>query len=308
MVSTRLGLVLVLASCTAFGAVPVAGRYAYDHGAGTLTLLAGRYVLAAVTLGLVLALRAGHAHRRALPGRAVVAAAGATVVANVGFLGAVEREDVTRVAPLVFLFPVLVPLLAAALGRERLQHVTVVAALVGVTGSLLAVTGGIAMPRDGIAAALALTATCANAVFILFAASALRGMPWAPLAGTMFALSAAVLLPAAIVTGSGVPDARGWIFVVVVGVLCTAAPYGLWLAGLRLVGESRTAALAVWEPTVAVILALGLLGEDVEPVQGLGIALVLGSLGLLGAGRGPRLAPRTPGRRRADGLVPLARH
>ena len=39
-------------------------------------------------------------------------------------------------------------------------------------------------------------------MFILVVASALRGMPWAPLTGAMFALAAAVLLLAAILTGS----------------------------------------------------------------------------------------------------------
>jgi len=297
--STRLGLLLVLASGTAFGAVPIAGRYAYDDGAGTLTLLAGRYLLAALTVGVVLALVPSTRPSRvpsapAVPFRAVLAAATMTIVANVGYLGAVERDDVTRVAPLVFLFPVLVPLAAVACGRERLQRVTVVAASVGVTGSLLAVSGGIALPRDGVAAALALLAAGANAAFILFVGSAVRGMPWAPLAFGMFVLSALVLLPAAVVTGSGTPSTSGWGYVVIAGVLCTGAPYGLWLAGLRLVGESRTAALAVWEPTVSVVLALALLGEEVDLVQGVGIALVLGSLALIGgaAAHGSRRARR----------------
>jgi drug/metabolite transporter (DMT)-like permease len=301
--ASRLGFALVLTASTAFGAVPIAGRSAYDHGAGTLTFLAGRYVLAALALGVLLVLVPRTRPSGALPLRPLGAAAAATILANLGYLGAVARDDVTRVAPLVFLFPVLVPLVAAATSRERLQHATIVAAAVGVTGSLLAVGGGFALPRDGLAALLALLAAAANTAFILFVASALRDVRWAPIGAGLFAISALVLAPAAIVTGSDVPSARGWLFVAVAGVLCTAAPYGLWLRGLALVGESRTAALAVWEPAVAVLLALVLLGESVEPLQALGIVLVLGSLVVVGAG-----ATRAARRRRRERARAPARH
>ena len=59
------------------------------------------------------------------------------------------------------------------------------------------------------------------------------------------------------------------------------------MAGLRLAGESRTAALAVWEPTVTVILAIAVLDEVIDGWQAVGIALVLGSL----VAHGRRSAP-----------------
>jgi drug/metabolite transporter (DMT)-like permease len=272
------GLVLVFAACTSFGSVPVLARLAYDHGAGTFTFLSGRYVLAGLALGLVVVLGSGSGFARPFPWRATVAAGVTTLVANIGYFGAVSREDVTRVAPLVFLFPVLVPLIMAALGRERLRPSMVVAASVGVVGSVLAVTSGFALPRDGVAAALALVATFGNAIFIIVVASALRSGNWAAVATAMFALASVVLVPLAIVTGSGVPDARGWLFIALAGLVGTGATYGLWMAGLRLAGESRTAALAVWEPTVTVILAIAVLDEVIDGWQAVGIALVLGSL------------------------------
>ena len=188
----------------------------------------------------------------------------------------------TRVAPLVYLFPVLVPLAMAALGRERLRPPVLVAAAVGVVGSILAVTSGFALPHDVTAALLALMATAGNTVFIIVVASALRSGSWAAVATLMFGLVSAVLVPIAIVSGSGVPDARGWLFVALGGLVVTAVPYGLWMAGLRLAGESRTAALAVWEPTVTVILAIVVLDEVIDGWQAVGIALVLGSLVALG--------------------------
>jgi drug/metabolite transporter (DMT)-like permease len=277
------GLVLVLLASTAFGAMPVLGRLAFDEGAGTLTFLAGRYVLAAAALGLVLALarelrpRAGE-----LPLRGVALAGLATTVANIGYLGAVALDDVTRVAPIVFLFPVLVPVAAAALGRERLRPVALATVAVGVIGTALVVGSGFALPDDPAAASLALLAALANVAFFLLVASALRGAGLVPLAAGMFALSAAIIGPLAIVTGSGLPSPAGWGFVAIAGLICTAVPYAVWLVGLGRVGESQAAALAVWEPAVAVLLALAVLGERVSALQAVGIGLVLGSLLALG--------------------------
>ena len=278
------GIALVLVACTMFGSVPVMARLAYDHGAGTFTFLSGRYVLAGLALAIVVVLRDGgrRAFARPFPWGTTCAAAAATLIANVGYFAAVQREDVTRVAPLVYLFPVLVPLAMAALGRERLRPLMVAAAAVGVVGSILAVTSGFALPDDPVAALLALTATAGNTVFIIVVASALRGGSWAAVASAMFGLVSAVLVPIAILSGSGVPDARGWLFVALGGLAVTAVPYGVWMAGLRLAGESRTAALAVWEPTVTVILAIVVLDEVIDGWQAVGIALVLGSLVALG--------------------------
>ncbi len=273
------GLLLVLLASTAFGAMPVVGRLAFDHGAGTLTFLAGRYVLATAALGLVLALtRELRPRARELPLRGVLLAGLASTVANIGYLGAVALDDVTRVAPIVFLFPVLVPLAAAAIGRERLHPVALATVAVGVTGTILVVGSGLALPDDPAAAGLALLAAGANVTFFLLVASALRGAGLVPLAAGMFALAAVIIAPLALVTGSGMPSARGWLFVALAGLVCTAAPYAVWLVGLGHVGESRAAALAVWEPAVAVLLALAVLGERVSVLQAVGIGLVLGSL------------------------------
>jgi len=270
-------------SGTAFGTVPIAGRLAYDHGAGALTLLAGRYVLAATALGLALLVVRSARPSRAVPWGGILVAGLATTAANAGYLGAVALDDVTRVAPLVFLFPLLVPLVAAAAGREPLRAAVLLAAAVGVAGSILAVGSGFALPVDATAATLALLSAAANVVFILFVASALRGTGWILVAAGMFLVAAAVMAPAAALTGSALPDATGWGWIAVIGLLCTAAPYGLWLAGLRLAGESRTAALAVWEPAVSVLLALVVLDEGLTAIQAAGIGLVLASLALAGA-------------------------
>lgn len=119
-------------------------------------------------------------------------------------------------------------------------------------------------------------------MFIIVVASALRSGAWAPVACAMFGLVSAVLVPIAIASGSGVPDARGWLFVALGGLVGTAFPYAVWMAGLRLAGESRTAALAVWEPAVTVLLAIVVLDEVIDRWQAVGIALVLGSLVALG--------------------------
>ena len=117
------GALYCLASAAAFGAMGIFGKLAYDEGATVGTLLATRFMLAAVLLW-ILAAHTGAARRLLeVPRRDV------TLALLLGALGygaqagayfaALERLDASLLSLLVYTFPVMVTLAALALGRER---------------------------------------------------------------------------------------------------------------------------------------------------------------------------------------------
>src|SRR3954451_23802743 len=103
------GTLLCLGSGAAFGAMAVFGKLAYDEGATVGTLLAARFVLAAV-LFWALVLPGGAVREiRALPGRDVaialaLGAAGYALQAG-GYFAALERIDASLLALLLYTYP-----------------------------------------------------------------------------------------------------------------------------------------------------------------------------------------------------------
>src|SRR4051812_37300980 len=94
---TRTGPLFCLASATAFGAMGVFGKLAYDEGATVGTLLATRFVVASAVLWLVVAATGRRAAMRALDRRDVALALALGAIgysAQAGaYFAALERLD-----------------------------------------------------------------------------------------------------------------------------------------------------------------------------------------------------------------------
>ena len=165
------GAFFCLASATAFGAMGVFGKLAYDEGATVGTLLATRFVLAATVLWLF-ALCTGRARDlRALSRRdvAIALALGAVGYGAQagGYFAALERLDASLLSLLVYTFPVIVTVAAVALGRERASRRKAVALGLASTGLVLVLAGAAAGALDAVGTALGLGAAVVYSVYIL---------------------------------------------------------------------------------------------------------------------------------------------
>src|SRR5919206_5119969 len=115
------GTLICLASATAFGAMAVFGKLAYAGGATVGTLLAVRFGLAAALFwagGALADLRG--IGRRDVAGALALGACGYALQAG-GYFAALERIDASLLSLLLYTFPAIVAIAAAALGRERLH-------------------------------------------------------------------------------------------------------------------------------------------------------------------------------------------
>lgn len=250
-----------------------------------MTLLAIRYALAAAVMAPLAVRRSRRSARP--PGRLLfwLGAAVFNAFAAVSFWSAIKLGDVSQVAPITYLFPALVAVIAYLVFREPLGARTIAAVVIGVGGSVLVLGNGLARPVTLFAGGLALLSAVGTALYYVVASHGIEEDEWLPAAATIFAVGAVVFSPMLFLTGFEPPTERGWLLLGAIIVTGTILPFSLFLAGASRVGSVHAAILSVFEPVIAVSLALVILHEGLRVVQALGIALVLASFVVANAGR-----------------------
>src|SRR5688572_25001074 len=153
------GIVLCLASAATFGAMGVFGKRAYDEGATVGTLLAVRFAVAGLVLGGA-AVATGAL--RGLARRDVALAVGLGAIAYSAqagaYFAALARIDAGLLSLLVYTFPAIVAVAAAALGRERAGRRTAAALALSSAGLALVVADAGAGALDPLGTTLGLAA------------------------------------------------------------------------------------------------------------------------------------------------------
>jgi drug/metabolite transporter (DMT)-like permease len=262
-----------------------------------VTLLTGRFLLAAVLLWALVAWR-----RPALPApRVALAALALGAVAYAGeaslYFSALARLDASLVAMLLATYPVLVVAAAVALGRERPDRRRAIALAVAIAGAALVLGGAQIGALSGPGLMFAGSATVAYATYVLLAdrfVARVDGLLLAALVttgagiGTLsFGAATGSLDPASLQTG-------GWAAIVLLAVVCTVVPISSFLLALPRVGPGTASILSTFETVVGVGLAALLLGESLGALQAAGAALVVGSVVALQLGQPTRVSRDEP--------------
>lgn len=168
--------------------------------------------------------------------------------------------------------------LAAVLSRRRLDLLAVVAAAVGV----LLISRALSIPVDeleGTGILLALAAGVCWAAYIVF--SGRTGAAFPQLEGLALAMVVAsvVTLPFGLADlarfGTGAWDGEVLLKGLGIAVLSSVLPYSFELFALRRLAPGVFGILLSLEPAVAAVAGLVILGQTLEPVQLLGLALVV---------------------------------
>ena len=142
---------------------------------------------------------------------------------------------------------------------------------------------------------LGLLAGLAYALYTYSSSRAIgTGRPSRGVMGAMFGLGALLLLPVLALTGT--PLLQSGLTVGIAGYLALGpmfVAYLLFGVGLRTVRSSAATTITLLEPVVATVLAVLVVGERLDPIGWVGLALVLlGLLVLVTARRAPELAER----------------
>jgi drug/metabolite transporter (DMT)-like permease len=290
------GTLLCLASATAFGAMAVLGKLAYDDGATVGTLLAVRFLLAAALFWMLVLASGAARELRALGARDVgtglaLGACGYAIQAGCYF-AALERIDASLLSLLLYTFPAMVAVAAFALGRERLDRRRFAALVLASGGLALVVAGAGAGTLDPLGAGLGLGAAVVYSTYILVSEGIVARMGPRVLSALVCTGAAATLTVGAAALGEFRPGeltVAGWGWLACLAVISTVAAVSLFFAGLRRAGPTTASILSTAEPVVTVLLAFLVFGELLGVIQLLGGALVLGGVLVLASYR-PRQA------------------
>jgi drug/metabolite transporter, DME family len=299
-----LGSLLVVLAATLFGTLGWVSREAVATGLSPIAFVAWRALLAAAGLGgVTLMLRArGMAPlpdlRRLEPDRrwALLSAGLAGALLNLAIFVAFQRTTIALALITFYTFPAIVTLAAVRLYGERLSSPRLAALFLSSAGLLLVVlaptlqTGELVL--DALGLGLAFFAALCQAAFILLSARGYSPFSSLHVAAYVIVAAAVVSLLLLALTNdlgsllSPLDTPQAWIWIVAGGLAGAAVPTTAMLAGLGLIGPTRTAILMTFEPVVGVALAGLLLAE--RP----GLLQLVGGAGVLVAAVVLQITPR----------------
>src|SRR4051794_12933025 len=124
----------VLGAATAFGAMAVLGKLAYEQGATVGTLLSLRFALAAVLFWVLVPRAELRSLRRRDVAGGLAMGAGVYALQAGLYFAALDRIDASLLSLMVYTFPVMVAIASILRGRERLTARRVVALVLASAG------------------------------------------------------------------------------------------------------------------------------------------------------------------------------
>ena len=195
---------------------------------------------------------------------------------------AIQRTSVATAIVVQYTAPVLVLLYMVARGMQRATPQRVLAVCLAVMGSALAIgvvgAGGIRLDTVGVTAA---SLAAVSFAFYNVAAHQIltRYDRWIVLLYTTLTASVFWLLvnpPWKVVAEHY--SGWQWAFLAAFAMLSSLLPFSLYFAGLQHMGPTRAIVASCMEPVFSILLAAGLLGEGLRPVQVVGIVVVLAAI------------------------------
>jgi drug/metabolite transporter (DMT)-like permease len=272
------GLITALLVACSFATNSALARMAYEGGSNAVTLLTVRTATALVVLAVLL--RASRVPLRLPRHRAIKALALGVVMAaySYGLLGSIQYVPLAVALVTFYTYPLLTALVSAALGRERLEPLTLVALLVALYGLTLVLDiGGEPANPVGIAHALG-ASVCFTALLLL--SDRVRGSGDSrPVTLHILITGVAAYALACSVTGAFVlpHTTLGWIGLVGCPLFFSFAFISLFEA-VRMAGPVRAALVLNVEPVASALLGYLLLEQMLTGWQMAGMALVVGAV------------------------------
>lgn len=276
----RKGVLWIAASASAFGAMPVLARIAYDDGVDSFTLLFLRFL----TAGLVL-LAWTRIQRIALPTKRTLAGlimmGGFLYVGeSVAYFEAFRATSAGIAAVLLYLYPTLVALFSIFFLAERLNAIRIAALACALVGAALTV--GPSGQVNLIGALLGVSSAVLYAFFVLAGSIFTRGVN-SLAASTVIFLSASTVFGGIVaVRGAHLPTTwQSWSAIVAIALFSTVLAIVGLFNGLKHVSATVASTLSTLEPVVTLILAAIFLNENIAPLQMLGASFILTAVLLL---------------------------
>jgi drug/metabolite transporter (DMT)-like permease len=282
----RAAVVAVVASAACFATLGILQRWATEHGAEPMSMLAVRFAVAAAIMAGVQAFRDPQSLRVSKGDLARFAAMSISGYGAASLCYAIANRmigtPVTTV--LLYTYPALVSVIGWLFLNERFPPRRIAAVVLTFIGCALAAgVLGSSSALQLIGVLLGLGAGLGYAVFNVLSFRTMARTPRLTLMAYVFAMSAAQMAVAAVASGTvGTVAAWDWVAwgsVALMVAVPTFAAIMLYLGGIQRMGAPQAAVVSTLELPFAVIFAaMAFPLEQLRPVQLLGAAIVLGGV------------------------------
>ncbi|MBA3338507.1 MAG: DMT family transporter [Geodermatophilaceae bacterium] len=276
-------MALCLASALSFSLLPFLANAAYGAGVSLSELLLIRFVVAALALWTIVAVRRPKsAHRRrAVIGLALGGLGYATQSAL--YFAALPYNGPSLTTLLLYTFPVIVFVVLLARGKERATPGKLLALLLALAGVAVVLSGTGSAELHPVGIALGVGTAFAYATYILVGEAVDESFD-------------RILLSAFVCTGAGstylvvnlVSDGprldfepSGLLWAAALGLLCTAFALTAFFAGMRLVGAASASIISCVEPVATVLIGVSLFSDQLSALQLIGAVAVVTAVVLL---------------------------
>lgn len=268
------GMIFVVISAIAFGAIPVFARAAYNAGSDPISVLFFRFSIASIIMIPFIAVQKIPFPR----GRFLL---GLMLMGGIGYVGqsfcyftALTMASAGLVAILLYLYPAIVVILSSLLFKERITGLKVSALILALTGTVLTIGLGGGGSLLGIA--LAMTAPFIYSAYILAGSKITKEVEILS-SSTVVMISASFVFGTFIaVKGLNMPQTLvGWGGVLAIALISTVIAIIAFFAGLKRVGPTNASMLSTFEPVTTVVLAAIVFGEEIGLMRIMGGILIL---------------------------------
>jgi drug/metabolite transporter (DMT)-like permease len=280
------GVALVVVSAVSYGTVPILAKLTFRTGVTLPEFLAWRFGVAAVLLWIVVAATRGALPRRDRVLALVLMGAVGYAGQSAAFFAALERIPASTTALLLYIYPAVVTLAAAALLHEQLTARKLWAIVIAFAGTSMLVQGQLS-GAEPVGIAFALLSAVIYSAYVLAGSRLFADLPPLATAATVMTSTAATYIAFALLAGRfAVPAGASQLGLIgAVAIVGTAIPVLAFVVGMPRIGPSRASILSTFEPAVTVLLATVVLAEPLRPLQLAGAACIVASVVVLEAGR-----------------------
>lgn len=212
------------------------------------------------------------------------------------FIGGLARTSVANSSLMLAATPVLIALVSAALGHERISRLHWFGAALSIAGIYLVVghdraSGGSSLTGD----AMMLVAVCCWAIYTMGARQLM--LRHSPVGVTGFSMAIGTLLYVPLASGNllatdwAAVTGGAWIAIVYSALFALCVAYTIWYMAVREIGSARTSVYSNLVPIVAMLTAVVFLGEMMTLPRVAGAAAVLVGVALTRVGKVAPLVP-----------------
>jgi drug/metabolite transporter (DMT)-like permease len=281
--SFLIGSGMALASSTAFGTLPIFGKYAYKAGLSPQQFLAFRFIVTAVAV-LALGVVLGEPVRQIKAPKVIALLLMGGVgyfTASITFFIALQTLPASLCELMQFVYPALVAVETWLIFKRRLTAIQGVALALSLGGAALLV-GGIAFKLD-LAIVLLLLCPVAYSFYLVAGERVMTALPPVSSSGLVVLGAAISFAITAAVSGQFKPPASAtqWSVLLLATAITGILAIPLLLAALPRIRSGPASVIGLAEPVVTVLLAWILLGERLGTSQAIGATLVLVAIVLL---------------------------